>query len=124
MTYLTANPDHLMSAHRANLLALLTDRLEVAQARHDQELVAALENEYAQLTAIAQPAITLGDRFQRLWMSVAQTLSAWNTVHIQQTVDAKGQPSWYAYNPQAGQAINTRSQDELRQWMKQSYWEQ
>lgn len=123
MTYSTANPANLSATHQASLLTLLTRRLEAAQACHDQQLVAALENEYAQLTAIAQPTTTVSNRFQQLWMSVAQTLTEWNRVHIQQTVDANGQPSWYAYNPQAGQALNTGSKDELRQWLKQTYWE-
>ena len=123
MTYSTANPAQLNSTHRASLLTLLTHRLEAAKDRHDQQLVAALENEYAQLTAIAQPTAPVSNRFQQLWMSFAETLTEWNKVHIQQTVDANGQPSWYAYNPQAGHALNTRSKDELRQWMKQTYWD-
>lgn len=127
MTYSTTNPAQLSSTHQASLLTLLTHRLEAAKARHDQQLVTALENEYAQLTAIAQPATTVDNRLQhrlqQLWMSFAETLSEWNKVHIQQVVDANGQHSWYAYNPQAGQSLNTGSPDELRQWLKQTYWE-
>ena len=42
MTFSTAHPAHLNSTHKANLLSLLTRRLEVAKARQDQPLVAAL----------------------------------------------------------------------------------
>lgn len=132
MTYTTATSANLSSTHQANLLTLLTRRLEVAKARHDEPLVHALEREYAQITALANPAANrsalsenaLIDHLARVWMRFSETLSDWNKVHIQQTVDANGQPSWHAYNPQAGLALTTASQDELRQWIKRTYWEQ
>jgi len=95
--------------------------LEVARAHQNQSLIVALESEYAQLTAPAQP-IAMRNRLQQLWMSFAETLSEWNKVHIERTVDAKGKPSWYAYNPQAGQTIFTESESEMRQWITKSYW--
>ncbi|MEO1446646.1 MAG: hypothetical protein AAFV46_10485, partial [Cyanobacteria bacterium J06635_11] len=90
-------------------------------AHHNPLLVAALECEYAQLTSTAEP-VTLGDRLQQLWLSFSGTLSNWTKVHIEQTVDAKGKPCWYAYNPQAGQAIFTESESEMRQWINTGYW--
>ena len=111
----------LHSTHQTHLLALLTRRLEVAKAHQDQPLVAALEKEYAQLTARYESR-TAGSWLQGLWLSLAETLSDWTKVHIEQTVDAQGQPIWYAYNPQAGQAISTHSEAEMQQWIKTSYW--
>lgn len=132
MTYTTATSANLSSTHQANLLTLLTRRLEVAKARHDEPLVHALEREYAQITTLASPAAkrssvpssVLRNQLARVWMRFSETLSDWTKVHIQQTVDANGQPSWHAYNPQAGLAFTTTSQDELRQWLKRTYWEQ
>ena len=121
MTFSTAHPAHLNSTHKANLLSLLTRRLEIAKARQDQPLVAALEREYEQLTALAQPT-SMGTRLAQLWMSFAETLSDWNKVHIEQMVDANGKPGWYAYNPQAGQSIFTESEAEMHRWITQSYW--
>lgn len=111
----------LNSTHRANLLALLTRRLEVANDRQDQRLIADLEREYAQLTTIAQPVST-SDRLQQLWQSFTETLSEWSKVHIEHRVDASGQPSWYAYNPQSGQTIFTESKDDMYQWIRHNYW--
>lgn len=125
MTFSAVHPAHLNSTHKANLLTLLTRRLEIAKAHHDQPLVAALEREYEQLTALAQPSAVetrMETWLQRLWMSFAETLSDWNKVHIEQTVDANGKPSWYAYNPQAGQSIVTESEADMHRWMMQSYW--
>ncbi|MEO0885429.1 MAG: hypothetical protein AAFY54_05785 [Cyanobacteria bacterium J06648_10] len=121
MTFSTANQSDLNSVHQANLLSQLSRRLEVARAHHNPLLVAALECEYAQLTSTAEP-VTLGDRLQQLWLSFSGTLSDWTKVHIEQTVDAKGKPCWYAYNPQAGQAIFTESESEMRQWINTGYW--
>ncbi|KPQ35383.1 MAG: hypothetical protein HLUCCA11_10500 [Phormidesmis priestleyi Ana] len=121
MTYSTTTLSPLSSVHTANLLAKLSHRLEVARAHQNQSLIVALESEYAQLTAPAQP-IAMRNRLQQLWMSFAETLSEWNKVHIERTVDAKGKPSWYAYNPQAGQTIFTESESEMRQWITKSYW--
>ncbi len=121
MTFSTANQSNLSSVHTANLLAQLSHRLEVAKAHQNQSLVAALESEYAQLMA-PTTSTTVGDRLQRLWLSFASTLSEWTKVHIEQTVDAKGKPCWYAYNPQAGQSVVTGSEDEMRQWITRSYW--
>lgn len=130
MTYSTVNPANLSnsanlsSTHQSNLLTLLTHRLEVAKAHHDDQLVHALELEYEQITALSHPAPSINDRLQQAWMGFAETLSEWNKIHISQTVDVQGNSSWYAYNPQAGQALRTHSQDELRQWIKQTYWGQ
>lgn len=120
MTFSTAK-DELRSTHQANILTLLNRRLEVANARHDQQLVAALEREYEQLTAQSQLK-SMDDWLQSLWMSFAETLSEWTKVHIEKKVDAKGQHSWYAYNPQIGQILHTDSEDEMRRWVKQTYW--
>lgn len=117
----TVNHNDLSATHQENILALLSHRLEVAKARRNSTLVAALENEYEQLTAIAQP-VSVSSWLQQLWMSFAETLSDWGKVHIEQTVDANGRPSWYAYNPQKGQAITTRSGAEMHQWIKTNYW--
>ncbi len=122
MTYSTMNPAHLSSTHQSNLLTLLNRRLEVAKAHHNEQLVVALEREYEQMVAMAQPT-TVTSRLENFWMRFAETLSEWNTVHIQQTSDASDRPSWYAYNPQAGQSLSTNSHDEMRRWLKQSYWE-
>ncbi len=111
----------LNSTHRANLLALLTRRLEIANARQDQRLIADLEREYAQLTTIAQP-VSMSDRIHQLWTNFANTLSEWNKVQIDQTVDANGIASWYAYNPQSGQMIFTESKADMYQWVRHNYW--
>ncbi len=109
------------STHRANLLALLTHRLDVAKARQDQRLIAELEREYEQLTTIVQP-VSMGDRLQQLWTSFTETISEWSKVHIEQTVNGNGRPSWYAYNPQSGQTIFTESKDDMYQWIRHNYW--
>lgn len=121
MTFTTAN-NQLKSIHQANLLALLTRRLEVAKASQNQQLVIALEREYEQLTSLTT-AQSVENWLQSLWMGFAETLSEWTKVHIQQTVNAKGKTSWYAYNPQAGQMLHTDSADEMRRWIKQTYWQ-
>lgn len=121
MTFSTANQSNLNSIHTANLLTQLSRRLEIAKARQDQPLIAELEYEYSQLTAPTQ-SVAFSNRFQQIWVSFASTLSEWTKVHIEQTVDAKGKPCWYAYNPQAGQAISTESESEMRQWITKSYW--
>jgi hypothetical protein len=102
-------------------LTLLTRRLEVAQASQNQQLVAALEREYEQLTTVTQPS-SVGHWLEALWMNFAETLSEWTKVHIEHTVDTQGRHSWYAYNPQAGQILQTNSEDEMRRWIKQTYW--
>lgn len=112
---------NLTSTHQTHLLTLLAHRLEVARAHQNQQLVAALEKEYAQLTDRDEPS-TAGHSLQGLWLNFAATLSDWTKVHIEQTVDAQGKPSWYAYNPQAGQAISTDSEGKMQQWIKTSYW--
>lgn len=117
----TINHSDLNATHQENILSLLSHRLEVARAHHNPTLVAALENEYEQLKVIAQP-VTVSSRLQQLWMSFAETLNYWGKVHIEQTVDADGKPSWYAYNPQKGQIITTRSETEMHRWIKANYW--
>lgn len=121
MTFSTANQSNLSSIHTANLLTQLSRRLEVAKAHQNLSLIAALEYEQAQLTVPTQ-SVAVSNRLHQLWMSFAGTLSEWTKVHIEQTVDAKGQPCWYAYNPQAGQSIFTESESEMRQWITKSYW--
>lgn len=120
MTFRTAN-HQLKSIHQANLLTLLTRRLEMAKASHNQQLVIALEREYEQLTTLTTPQ-SVENWLQSVWMGFAETLSEWSKVHIQQTVNAQGQTSWYAYNPQAGQMLHTDSADEMHRWIKQTYW--
>ena len=120
MTFLTAK-NELKSTHQANLLTLLTRRLEVANASHDQQLVSALEREYDQLMAQVQPQ-SVDNFLQSLWLGFAETLSDWTKVHIEKKVDVNGKPSWYAYNPQAGQVLCTDSEDEMQRWIKQTYW--
>ena len=122
MTFSTATHSDISSIHRANLLTQLAHRLEVARAHQNLSLIAALEYEQAQLTVPTQ-SLGFGDRIQQLWMSFSTTLSEWTKVHIEQTVDAKGKPCWYAYNPQVGQAIVTESESEMRQWIRSNYWE-
>ncbi|MEM9945176.1 MAG: hypothetical protein AAF810_03840 [Cyanobacteria bacterium P01_D01_bin.36] len=128
MTFSTTNQSNLSSTHTANLLEKLSHRLDVAKAHQNLSLVAALEAEYAQLTetasATAVTYATLSHRLQRLWMSFAETLSEWTKVQIEETVNANGQHSWYAYNPQSGQAVFTESKVEMQQWVKKNYWEQ
>lgn len=128
MTFLTASPIGINSTHQANLLMLLNRRLEVARNHQNQQLVVALESEYAQLTASTQAgasqSVSIADRLETLWMSFAETLSEWTKVHVEETVDSHGKPSWYAYNPQAGQMIFTESKDEMQRWIKRSYWGQ
>jgi hypothetical protein len=126
MTFSAGNQSDLGSTHQANVLIQLAHRLEVAKAHHNLSLVAALENEYQQLTSLGQRAtvISFGSRLQLLWLRFAKTLSDWNKVHIEQTVDANGQRSWYAYNPQSSEALVTGSKADLQQWIKKSYWEQ
>lgn len=121
MTFTTTNPHQLRSTHQANLLTLLTRRLEVAKASHNQPLVTALEREYEQLTSLTA-AQTVDNWLQSLWMGFAETLSDWTKVHVKQTVNSQGKSSWYAYNPQAGQMLHTDSADEMRRWIKQTYW--
>jgi hypothetical protein len=121
MAFLSVHPSDLETTHQANLLRLLARRLEVAKAHHDQSLVSALEYEYQQLTA-PDPSMSISARLQQLWLNFAETLSNWTKVHIEQTVNAKGKPSWYAYNPQSGQTIHTESQAEMHQWIKRTYW--
>ncbi|MEA5463772.1 hypothetical protein [Leptothoe sp. PORK10 BA2] len=121
MTFTTVDPQQVKSTHQANLLTLLTRRLEVAKASQNQQLVTALEREYEQLTSLTTTQ-SVDNWLQSLWMGFAETLSDWTKVHIQQTVNAKGQTSWYAYNPQAGQMLHTDSADEMRRWIKQTYW--
>ncbi len=121
MTFSTTQQSGLQTIHQANLLTLLAHRLEVAKAQHNQQLVIALEGEYEQLAKITEPT-SVESWFQQLWMKFAETLNEWTKVHIQHWVDANGQENWYAYNPQAGQAISTGSKDELNQWIKKTYW--
>lgn len=121
MTFSTNFNSTHQTTHQTHLLALLTHRLKVAKAHQNQQLVAALEKEYTQLTSRYEPATT-STWLQKLWLNFAATLSDWTKVHIERTVDAAGKPSWYAYNPQAGQAICTDSEGEMQQWVKTSYW--
>lgn len=123
MAFSTASRTNLGTVHQNNLLTSLSRRLESAQARQNQQLVQVLQREYDQLTA-AEPAERLGDRLEPLWMQFSETLSEWNKVHIEQTVDSEGKSGWYAYNPQSGQAIFTPSQEEMHQWVKANYWGQ
>ncbi|NJM98321.1 MAG: hypothetical protein HC800_15210 [Phormidesmis sp. RL_2_1] len=111
----------LASTHRTHLLTSLNHRLDVAKANHNERLVAVLEHEYRQITALSEPR-TIASRWQQLWMSFADTLSEWTKVQIEQTVDANGRLRWYAYNPQAGEALVTDSKEKMQQWIKSSYW--
>lgn len=123
MTYLkAAQTDSLRATHQSHLLALLSHRLEVARQRHDQQLVATLEQEYEQLTSFVQPT-SLRNWLQQQWVNFATTLSDWSKVHIEQLVDETGQPYWYAYNPQAQIGISTMSRSEMQQWINRTYWE-
>ncbi|MBE9062558.1 hypothetical protein [cf. Phormidesmis sp. LEGE 11477] len=124
MTYFTSHPGDVGSIHQANLLTLLSRRLESAKAQHNQSLVAALEYEYQQLTAVAtQPqTASAGGYLQQLWASFAQTLSEWNKVQIEQGFNAQGHPTWSAYNPQLGETILTESKAEMHQWIRKHYW--
>ncbi len=121
MTFSTAGQATLTQTHQANLLTSLARRLEAARAHHDQQLVAALQNEQEQLSASAQSA-SAGSRLEQKWMGFAETLSDWTKVQIEQTTDNQGNPAWYAYNPEAGEAVFTQSKEEMNQWIKTNYW--
>jgi len=121
MTFSTAGQASLTQTHQANLLTSLTHRLEAARAHQDQQLVAALQQEQEQLSTVAHPA-SASSRLEQVWMGFAETLSDWTKVQIEQTTDSQGNPGWYVYNPQAGEAMFTKSQDEMNQWIKSSYW--
>ncbi len=122
MIYSTSHSNETGSTHQANLLTLLSRRLESARAQHNPSLVAALEYEYQQLTVASQPPASVGRQLQNLWASFAATLSEWNKVQIEQVVNAQGQPSWSAYNPQSGEAILTASKAEMNLWIRENYW--
>lgn len=123
MAFSTAGRTNLGAVHQTNLLTSLSHRLASAEAHQNQQLVQVLRQEYDQLTA-AEQAQRLGDRPEPLWMQFSETLSDWNKVHIEQTMDSEGKSGWYAYNPQSGQAIFTPSQEEMHQWVKANYWGQ
>ncbi|MEM9904918.1 MAG: hypothetical protein AAF921_07840 [Cyanobacteria bacterium P01_D01_bin.44] len=122
MTFSKAAQTETKATHQANLLALLSHRLDVAKANNNQSLVSALEQEYEQLTRFTQPP-SIGSWLQQKWMSFAETLSDWSKVHIEKRVDDQGNTRWYAYNPQAGQAIHTESEADMHSWIKKTYWE-
>jgi len=123
MTFTNANQSDLGSVHQSSIMATLDHRIAVAKASHNQRLIAALEREYEQMTAIAQ-TVSFSQRLEKFWMSFSKTLYDWSRVHIEQTVDNNGQPSWYAYNPESGQSVLTQSEGEMHQWIKKSYWGQ
>ncbi|MEL6940553.1 MAG: hypothetical protein AAFO84_15335 [Cyanobacteria bacterium J06598_1] len=127
MTFSTANQrsigNDLGSVHQSNVMTSLNHRLAVAKANHNQRLVSALEREYEQLTTLAQP-VSVVTQLEKLWMRFATTLSDWSMVHIERTVDSSGQHSWYAYNPQSGQAVVTHSESDMNQWIRTHYWNQ
>ena len=121
MTFSTAGQANPTQTHQANLLTSLARRLEAARAHQDQQLVAALQHEQEQLSAFEQPT-SASSRLEQTWMGFAETLSDWTKVQIEQTTDSQGNPGWYVYNPQAGEAMFTQSKDEMNQWIKSSYW--
>lgn len=121
MAFSTTRQPNPASTHHAHLLTSLTRRLEAARARQDQPLLAALQHEQEQLTAFS-PNRSLGNQLEQTWMGFSETLSDWSKVQIEQTSDRQGNPGWYAYNPQSGEAVFTQTKEEVDQWIKSSYW--
>ncbi|MGD1900531.1 MAG: hypothetical protein ACFB16_26785 [Phormidesmis sp.] len=113
MVFPTTQQSDLGAVHQSNVIASLTRRLEIAKANCNQQLVTALEDEYEQLTAIAQP-VSICDQAERLWVSFVEILNGWSMVYVKRTIDDSRQHSWYAYNPQAGQVIVANSKSGMR----------
>ena len=108
--------------HHDNVLASLQHRLDVAKARHDQQLIELLKSEEKQLAEDAglssQPAT---NPLVDLWESIVEFFRGDSELHVWQTVDRRGEHWWCAYDPLTGKTLYTDSETEMRIWIEQNY---
>lgn len=123
MTGLTAmahilkfNASHVDVMHQRSMMKSLTNRLQVARATRNTELVEKLEQEKQQLAPNARTQACL--RFaESCWEAVKQGVSQmlWNSSTLQVHEFSCGSDRWwYTFDPSTGECIYADSEIELR----------
>ncbi|MBF2026576.1 MAG: hypothetical protein IGS48_07395 [Oscillatoriales cyanobacterium C42_A2020_001] len=128
MTFTTINTPELRLKHLASMSASLAHRLEIARAKHDENLTALLEREYQQLMADCQStsrpswAESVNNWLQRQWENLADTMPNFYQLQIQEEIAEGGRKSWKVHYPKTGQTLQTESETEMQTWIKEMYW--
>jgi len=112
-----SSPEQLLYTHRTNLLARLEQRIAAAQARHDQRLLALLEQERQQLQISWTPS-TGSNPLVRFWQWLKQTLLSSPQLQVTSLRDNTGQLWWYAFDPRTGKTLYAESDTEVIQWIE------
>jgi hypothetical protein len=113
----------LLSRHRDNIMASLTQRLQRARNANDLQLVQLLEQEKQQ---IEQEVTQLEAASRSPWLSSIQhwlnsILFGNAELQVSQFVDGDSDEWWYAFDPQTGRCVYADSEAELRLWIKNNY---
>lgn len=110
--------------HYASKMASWQRRMEIAQSKRDQQLIALLEQERRQLEA-AKPGVSWVSEaiawVKNLWQQVTKAITDASTLQVWQSVDQQGNKWWFAYDPTTGHSTCTDSETEMRIWIEQNY---
>jgi|GEM_PF-841173 hypothetical protein len=65
----------------------------------------------------------LGYWLGQLWRPIAKLLESTTEPHVWKTYDQKGNPIWHAHDPVTGQESEWISEDDLRVWLEERYYQ-
>jgi uncharacterized protein YerC len=129
MTWVTAmahtlkfNASHVDVMHQRSMMKSLTNRLQVAKAARNTQLVEKLEQEKQQLAPIARTQSCW--RFaESCWKAIKQGVSQIlrNSSTLQAHEFSCGSDRWwYTFNPSTGECIYADSEIELSIWVQKN----
>ncbi|MBD1852685.1 hypothetical protein [Leptolyngbya sp. FACHB-711] len=65
----------------------------------------------------------LSDWLRQIWRPISRMLESTTEPHIWKTYDQMGNPIWHAHDPITGQESEWISEDDLRVWLEERYYQ-
>ncbi|ASC69940.1 hypothetical protein XM38_008700 [Halomicronema hongdechloris C2206] len=115
-----SSPNQLLNIHRTNLLARLEQRIAAAQIRHDEQLLALLEQERQQLQ-MGWGQSNDGNRLVRFWQWLERALWSPPELQVKSLQDKAGQLWWYAFDPRTGKTLYAESETDVIKWIEDNH---
>ncbi len=120
---LHTNDPELLAIHRANMMASLAHRLDVAKKANNLQLIALLEQERQELIAESSPFKALRSLvswFKTVGENLQKATAKRSGLEVSK-VELNGDCWWYAFDPQTGRSVYADSDEELLLWVKTNY---
>lgn len=113
----------VFAQHRANIMASLSHRLEVARNTHNTQLIHLLEQEQRQLSSphLLNQGTPILEAIQHWWGSLTHAIASASSLTVQQMWDEQGNLWWYAHDPISGMSLYAETEAEVVTWIEDNY---